>query len=136
MALRRAMRLYGSGGEQMPPDGAPPRFLIGAPFMDGTKLRHVVLFGFRDGTSAAEIAEIARRFGDLARAVPGITAFEWGADNSPEGKAGGHSHCFVLTFESEAARDAYLPHPKHTEFVAFASQWIARALVVDYWARD
>ena len=104
--------------------------------MDEKKLRHVVLFGFRDGTSEAEIAEIARRFAGLAGAVPGITGFEWGADNSPEGKAAGHSHCFVLTFDSEAARDAYLPHPKHTEFVAFASAWIARALVVDYWAKD
>ncbi len=114
--------------------GASPR-LIGDPRMDNRKLRHVVLFGFRDGTTEAEIAEIARRFADLARAVPGITAFEWGADNSPEGKAGGHSHCFVLTFDSEAARDAYLPHPGHTEFVAFATPWIARALVVDYWAQ-
>ena len=104
--------------------------------MDEKKLRHVVLFGFKDDTSEVEIAEIARRFAVLADAVPGITGFEWGADNSPEGKAGGHSHCFVLSFDSEAARDAYLPHPKHTEFVAFASEWIARALVVDYWAKD
>lgn len=100
-----------------------------------TKLRHVVLFGFRDGTTAAEIEEIARRFGALAGAVPGIEAFEWGADNSPEGKSGGHTHCFVLTFGSEAARDAYLPHPAHTAFVAFASEWIERALVVDYWTK-
>jgi hypothetical protein len=104
--------------------------------MNGTKLRHVVLFGFKDGTSEAEVAEIARRFGALAGAIPGITAFEWGANNSPEGIDRGHGHCFVLTFESEAARDAYLPHPEHQEFVAFASQWIERALVVDYWAMD
>lgn len=102
--------------------------------MNGQGLRHIVLFGWKDGTSEAEIAEIARRFGGLADAIPGITGFEWGADNSPEGKAGGHSHCFTLTFESEAARDAYLPHPAHADFVAFASTWIARALVIDYWA--
>ncbi len=101
-----------------------------------TKLRHIVLFGFRDGTTEAEIDEIARLFGALADAVSGIEAFEWGANNSPEGKTGGHSHCFTLTFVSEAARDAYLPHPKHREFVAFASEWIERAVVFDYWARS
>ena len=103
--------------------------------MDRTKLRHVVLFGFKNGTTEAEIEEIARRFGLLARALPEIESFEWGADNSPEGKSGGHTHCFMLTFGSEAARDAYLPHPKHLEFVAFASGWIEQALVVDYWTK-
>ena len=103
--------------------------------MELTKLRHIVLFGFKGGTSDAEIEEIALRFGALADAVPGIEAFEWGANNSPEGKSGGHSHCFTLTFVSEAARDAYLPHPAHQEFVAFASDWIERAVVFDYWAR-
>jgi len=104
--------------------------------MDTKKLRHVVLFGFRDGTTDFEIEEIARRFGSLAQTVPGIESFEWGANNSPEGKAGEHTHCFVLTFDSEAARDAYLPHPEHTQFVAFASPWIERALVIDYWTND
>jgi Stress responsive A/B Barrel Domain len=103
--------------------------------MDMKKLRHIVLFGFKQGTTEAEIDEIARRFGGLAGAVPGIQAFEWGANNSPEGKAGGHTHCFAMTFVSEAARDAYLPHPKHKEFVDFASAWIEQALVVDYWAK-
>ncbi len=103
--------------------------------MDKSRLRHVVLFGFKAGTTDAEIGEIARRFGALAGTVPGIAAFEWGVNNSPEGKADGHSHCFTLTFVSEAARDAYLPHPSHLEFVAFASEWIEKALVVDYWAQ-
>ena len=103
--------------------------------MKADGLRHIVLFGFKDGTSEAEIAEIARRFGSLAGAIPGIESFEWGANNSPEGKAGGHTHCFTLSFVSEAARDAYLPHPEHVAFVTFASAWIERALVVDYWAK-
>jgi hypothetical protein len=101
--------------------------------MEEMRLRHIVLFGFKEGTSQAEITEIARRFGALRDAIPGIAAFEWGANNSPEGKAEGHSHAFVLSFESEAARQAYLPHPRHQEFVAFASRWIERALVIDYW---
>ncbi|MCB1487318.1 MAG: Dabb family protein [Bauldia sp.] len=104
--------------------------------MDKTKLRHVVLLGFKDGTTEGEIDAIVRRFAALADVVPGIEAFESGVDNSPEGIARGHTHCFFLTFPSEAARDAYLPHPAHQDFVSFASEWIENALVIDYWAQE
>jgi len=99
------------------------------------KLRHIVMFGFREKTTADELDEIVRRFAALQHEVPGIEAFEWGENNSPEGKANGLTHCFVLTFASEAARDAYLPHPNHTAFSTFARQWIEHVTVVDYWAR-
>jgi hypothetical protein len=98
------------------------------------KLRHVVLFGFKEGTTAGEISEIARRFAKLMSLIPGIIGFEWGENNSPEGKHGGLSHCFLLTFETEAARDAYLPHPDHVAFATWAGEWIERVTVVDYWA--
>ena len=51
------------------------------------------------------------------------------------GTADGHTHAFVLTFASEAERDAYLPHPKHQEFVQWVGAFVEKALVVDYWAR-
>lgn len=101
---------------------------------DKSKLRHVVLFGFRQGTTEAEVAEVARRFADLRQRVPGVDDFEWGLNNSPEGKSQGHTHCFLLTFGSEAARDAYLPHPEHKAFSSFARQWVERVTVFDYWA--
>ncbi|MCB1496943.1 MAG: Dabb family protein [Bauldia sp.] len=104
--------------------------------MQKTRLRHVVLFGFKDATSDEEIDEIVRRFAALPEEIPGIEAFECGVNNSPEGIDRGHSHCFILTFASEAARDAYLPHPAHEAFVAFASEWIGNALVIDYWAQE
>lgn len=98
-------------------------------------LRHIVMFGFRPETTEEEIAEIARRFGALRHAVDGIEAFEWGENNSPEGKSHGLTHCFTLTFLSQEARDAYLPHAEHMAFVKFARQWIETATVFDYWAR-
>ena len=99
------------------------------------KLRHVVLFGLKPGVSEAQANELAARFRALKDSVPGVEAFEWGVDNSPEGISRGHTHCFTLTFASEAARDAYLPHPKHQEFVAWAGALVEKALVVDYWAQ-
>lgn len=99
-----------------------------------TQLRHIVLFGFKPNTTSAEITEIARRFAALRDLIPGISGFEWGANNSPEGKNQGLTHCFTLTFESEDARDAYLPHPDHLAFSGWARAWIERVTVVDYWA--
>lgn len=100
------------------------------------KLRHIVMFGFKEGTTEAEAAEIASRFAALRDLVPGIEDFEWGENNSLEGKSHGLTHCFALTFGSTVARDAYLPHPDHMAFVSFARQWIEHATVFDYWARD
>jgi len=101
-----------------------------------TKLRHVVLFGFKAGTSEARIEELVARFRELKNSIPEIDSFECGVDNSPEGLSHGHTHVFTLTFPSEAARDAYLPHPNHQAFVEWAGPLIEKALVVDYWARD
>ncbi len=98
------------------------------------KLRHVVLFGFKPEVSAAQIDNIVERFRALKQLVPGIEAFECGVNVSPEGVAQGHTHCFMLTFASEAARDAYLPHPRHREFVTWVGPFKEKALVVDYWA--
>ncbi|MGI9486469.1 MAG: Dabb family protein [Geminicoccaceae bacterium] len=100
-----------------------------------TQLRHVVLFGFKVGTADAEITEIARRFAELRGLIPGITDFEWGVNNSPEGKNQGLTHCFTLTFSSDEARDAYLPHTDHVAFANWARAWIERVTVVDYWTK-
>ena len=103
--------------------------------MVSTKLRHVVLFVSawrRQGGGG----RTRRRFRALHGLVPGIDAFEWGTNSSPEGLSHGHSHAFTLTFASEAARDAYLVHPQHRAFADWAGRLIERALVVDYWAQD
>lgn len=101
---------------------------------DTPVLRHVVLFAYRDGTTDAESAEIARRFAALAEEIDGVVGFEQGPNVSSEVLNDGLTHCHLMSFESEAARDTYLPHSAHKAFVDFASRWIAKALVVDYWA--
>jgi len=100
------------------------------------KLRHVVLLGFKSGTTDAEIDEIVRRFSALRDVVPGIEAFEWGLNNSPEGLSHGLTHCFTLTFGSIEARDTYLPYPEHKAFADWVGQWVEHVTVVDYWATE
>ncbi len=99
-------------------------------------LRHVVLFAFKDTSSRPQIEEIERTFGELPQKIAQIHAFEWGTDVSVEGISQGYTHCFLVTFLSEADRDIYLPHPAHQEFVALVQPYLEKALVVDYWSRS
>ena len=98
-------------------------------------LRHVVLFQFKDSATAAEIREIETAFCRLPSATGLIRDFEWGTNVSPEGLDQGHTHCFMLTFNTEADRDAYLPHPAHQEFGALLGPSLEKVTVIDYWTK-
>lgn len=97
-------------------------------------LRHIVLFAFKEGTSAKEIAKIHNAFKALPAKIPQIKSFEWGLNNSPEGLNKGLTHCYTLTFDTKEDRAIYLPHPDHKAFGAILSPYLADVLVVDYWA--
>ncbi len=76
---------------------------------------HMVLFKVRPDVSAERLERVFRAIGDLRGAIPGILDYSYGAYASPEGLQRGYTHGFCMTFESPAARDAYLPHPRHEE---------------------
>lgn len=99
-------------------------------------LRHVVLFSFRDDASPEVVDAVVSDFGRLPAEIPGIAAYEWGTNVSPEGLNDGFTHCFTLSFASDAERDAYLVHPAHERFVGTLGVSLARSLVIDYWTRS
>jgi hypothetical protein len=96
-------------------------------------LRHVVLFGFKDTTTSQQIQEVEQVFAALPSKIDIIHDFEWGTDVSVENLAQGYSHCFLVTFRSEAHRDTYLPHPAHQKLTGLVGPLLERVLVVDYW---
>ncbi|GGP23844.1 Dabb family protein [Silvimonas iriomotensis] len=95
-------------------------------------LRHLVLLRFKDDIPADTRAALEQEFASLATKIDGISAFEWGLDESPEPLAKGLTHIFNMTFVDAAARDAYLPHPVHQAFVARLKPTLADILVLDY----
>ncbi len=99
------------------------------------QLRHVVLFKFKEGTSEATIREVEAAFTALPNKIPEIKGYEWGINNSPEGLEKGFTHCFFLTFDSEAGRAVYLPHPDHKAFGAVLNPHLDDVLVLDYWVK-
>lgn len=97
-------------------------------------LRHVVLFKFKDGTTPEQIKSVEDAFKALPSKISAIHSFEWGTDNSPEKLSQGFTHCFLLTFKSEADRGVYLPHPEHKAFGKLLGPYLDKVCVVDYWA--
>jgi len=97
-------------------------------------VRHIVVFKYKPTATPAQIAEVTTAFRSLQATIPDIIAFEDGVNNSPEKKNLGFTHVYMLTFKSLAARDAYLPHPKHTEFGQLLGKLgvVEDAFVVDY----
>ncbi|NBA88049.1 Dabb family protein [Emticicia sp. CRIBPO] len=98
------------------------------------ELRHVVLFKFKDTSSAEDVKKVEDAFRALPKKIKEVKSFEWGTNNSPEGLDQGFTHCFFVTFETEAARAVYLPHPEHKAFVGVLGPHLDKVLVLDYWA--
>ncbi len=95
--------------------------------------RHVVLFRWKPRVGAEQVRRIEEAFAALARALPFVTGFEWGRNESPERLDHGYTHCFIVTFAGPEGRDAYLPHPLHQAFVReFVDPNLEDVCVVDF----
>lgn len=99
------------------------------------KLRHVVAFKFKDSASKEDIQKVVDSFKALQKSIPQIKGFEYGTNNSPEGLNKGTTHAFILTFDSEKDRDAYLKHPEHKKFGEGLGPVLADVFVIDFWAQ-
>lgn len=98
-------------------------------------LRHNVFFSFKETSSSEDIQSVIDAFRNLQNEIDGIENFEYGINSSPEGLNQGLTHAFVLTFHSDAARDAYLPHPAHAAFGTILGPHLDKVTVIDYWTR-
>jgi len=72
----------------------------------------------------------------LPSQIKEVKGFEFGTNNSPENLNQGFTHAFFVTFESEAAREVYLPHPAHKAFVKVLEPHLDKVLVIDYWTQE
>ena len=102
---------------------------------DARLLRHVVMFKFKDESAKDDIKRIVNAFAELPKKIDEIHHLEFGENNSPEGLNKGLTHCFIVTFEDEAGRAKYLPHPAHKAFVEILKPHLDDVCVVDFWNR-
>ncbi|HEX3721049.1 MAG TPA: Dabb family protein [Verrucomicrobiae bacterium] len=97
-----------------------------------SKVKHIVLLKFKEGTSDEQIAKFFDDVLDLSETVPGIDDYVSGTNCSPEGAAQGLTHGFIMTFSDAAARDAYIVHPEHERFKTLALTVVETALIFDF----
>lgn len=97
-------------------------------------LRHLVLYVWKPETPAERIREIEDAFRALPAKIPQVAGFEWGTDVSVQGFSRGFTHCFVISFASEADRDAYQVNPDHQAYIAFSRPHVEQILTFDYFA--
>ena len=95
-------------------------------------IRHILLVEFKPESEPEQINAVRRAFLKIPQQVEGVTHVEWGENDSPEGKNRGFTHCIQMTFGNEAARQAYLPHPRHDELKAIFRPEIKNIIVFDY----
>lgn len=100
------------------------------------KLHHVVAFKFKDGTAKEDIKKVEDAFRALKTKIPQVQKLTWGLNNSPEGFNKGFTHGWILTFNSEEDRNAYLVHPDHQEFGKLVGPYVADVFVFDFWSKD
>jgi hypothetical protein len=97
-----------------------------------SKVKHIALVKFKPGTTTDQVDQVFNDLLDITETIPGIEDYVGGPNNSPEGKAKGYTHAFIITFADAAARDAYLPHPDHERFRAAALPHVEDVIVVDF----
>jgi hypothetical protein len=74
-------------------------------------VRHVVWLTFKDGVDPARIDEHMEACRALADQVPAALAVECGATFTD--RAGGFTHCIIVSLADRDALPAYLEHPAH-----------------------
>jgi hypothetical protein len=102
---------------------------VAAPF------RHVVCFKFKEEATPKQIKKIEAEFAALEKKIEAITGLEWGTNISPEDRAKGFTHCFIVSFKDRAGLDVYLPHKDHQAFVAILKPILDDVFVFDFIAK-
>ena len=83
--------------------------------------KHIAWFNFKEGVSDDRIDQHLEAVRNLVDRVPAVTQIECGPSYTD--RAGGLTHCIIVTLPSPDALPQYLEHPAHVP--------VADALVAD-----
>ena len=84
----------------------------------------------------SKIKQVEDAFRDLKKKISEIKDYKWGTNVSPEKHDKGFTHGFILTFNTEKDRDAYLVHPDHKAFGKIVGPVLADVFVIDFWTKE
>ncbi|MFZ4168478.1 Dabb family protein [Enterobacter ludwigii] len=95
-------------------------------------IRHILFITFIDDASLDQINAVRTAFLQIPDRIEGVTNVEWGTNDSPEEKNAGFTHCVLMTFEDETARQRYLPHSSHDDLKTIFRPILRDIIVLDY----
>jgi stress responsive alpha/beta barrel protein len=95
-------------------------------------IKHMVLLRAKPEATQEQISPAFRELAGLKDLIPGLMDFAGGPYSSPEGLNAGYTHGFVMTFESAASRDVYLPHPEHERVKAIVRPLVDSVIAFDF----
>lgn len=95
-------------------------------------IRHILLVEIIPEACPEQIDAVKHAFLQIPEQIEGVTHVEWGVNDSPEGKNQAFTHCILMTFEDESARQTYLPHPQHEALKIIFRAIIKNLIVFDY----
>jgi len=91
--------------------------------------KHVAWFRFKDGVSDDRIERHLSAVRSLADVVPEVLSIECGPSYTD--RAGGLTHCIIVTLPSRDALPGYLEHPSHVPVAEALVEDIAELRVMD-----
>lgn len=100
------------------------------------KIRHVVLYAHKEGTTEEQVKEIEAESRKLIDSIDQILDYEWGTHVGSGPLSQGYTHCLMMTFENESTLKEYVAHPAHQAFVKLAFPHLEKMLVIDYKAQS
>ena len=101
--------------------------------MSSRKLKHIILFGFKESASEDYLAQVHTQLTNLENTVDEVQAIEGGVDVSDENMHQGFSYCYIMTFASLDTKNAYLQNPNFKAFSEMVRQHLEKIVVMDYW---
>jgi hypothetical protein len=90
---------------------------------------HIAWFRFNEGVSDERIEQHFDAVRSLVGLVPEVLAIECGASYTD--RAGGLTHCILVTLPDRAALPRYLEHPSHVPIAEALVADVAELMVMD-----
>ena len=97
-----------------------------------SKVKHIVLLKFKDGTSEEQITKFFDDLLDLSETASGVEDYVSGYNSSLENQNQGFTHGFVMTFGDRALRDAYLASEEQIRYKAMAAALVESTVIFDF----
>ncbi len=96
------------------------------------RVHHLVFFKFKEKADSEPVKKVLEEFAKLPKKISGLLNYQAGPNIDTQARSKDLTHGFLLTFINDRARDDYINHPAHRQFVDLIKPILDGVLVVDF----